>query len=380
MPRFTRNIILGLALGLLNNNAFGDERDALVPVVQAKAWVLIDHHSGFVIAARDAEARLQIGGLTKLMSAYIIFEHIHKKGISLDTQITIDENATRTQSPRIYLKSGETVTIAKLIDSMIVRSANDATLALVDYVADDEAAFVELMNAKAQKLGLNNTQFQNATGIDQTYHYSSALDMAKLSSAFIKAFPNYYQRFSTRDLSHKKISHHNRNALLWQDNKVDGILASLSRASGYCLIASAKHQHMRMITTIVGAKSESMRVQAAKGLLTYGFQQYETRLLYRANIPATKVRVWMGNSSMLPLGISQDLYVTIPRGSGDALQSRLEINDVQYAPTHLGQQIGTLNVYLNDEMIAQHPLVALKEIKSGNLLQRTLDNIQQWFE
>lgn len=379
-------IILLLCLACLYSgysNAIDKQQDTVtLPNIKAKSWVLIDHDSGFVIKNHNDDQRVQADELTKLMSAYVIFEYLKRKNINTKKTLIISDTASQAVSPRIFLTAGDNPSIDLLLNAMIIRSANDATIALAEFVATDEAGFVDLMNAKAKDLGLTDSQYQNATGVEQRYHYTTAADAARLSSALIRDFPSYYKRFATKTLGYKNIEHHNRNALLWQDAQVDGLIASLNRSNGYTLVSSAKRGHMRLIAVLIGATSERGRAQDSKNLLNYGFSNYETRLLYRANVPIpnTRVRVWMGSTSILPLGIDKDLYVTIPRGAGTGLQSRLIIDDVQYAPIGLGQTVGTLKVYLNEQMIEQHALVALKEIKTGNLLQRTLDRVLHWFD
>lgn len=364
---------------LLSPPVLAAAQDDTLPSINADSWLLVDHHSGHVIASHNAETRHHPAGLTKLMSVYIVFEHLSGGSLSPDSPVRVSVHAADAPGKQIFLKAEDVISASELIYGMIVQSANDATIALAETLAGSESGFVDLMNAKAYELGLVNTRFRNATGLSQKDHYSTASDIVRLARVLIRDYPDYYKWYSIKTFTHNGIKHHNRNALLWRDEAIDGIRASYDRSSGYHLAASGVRGDMRLIATVLGAPSERAQIEAGISLLNYGFNGYETRLLYRADTPATRVRVWMGNNSMLPVGISKDFYVTIPRGSTGSLQATLTIKDVQYAPKRPNEVLGTLNVYMGEEVIASRPLIALEEIKLGNPLQRALDRIQLWF-
>jgi D-alanyl-D-alanine carboxypeptidase (penicillin-binding protein 5/6) len=236
------------------------------------------------------------------------------------------------------------------------------------------------MNDKARDLGLTQTVFQNATGLDQAGHRSTARDLAQLARRLLQDFPEQYRRFATREFTFNELKQYNRNALLWRDATVDGIKTGHTPDAGFCLIASATRQHMRLIATVLGASDEAGRVDASQRLLEFGFRYFETRLLYAAYTPTTKVRVWMGEASQLPLGVAQPLYVTLPRGRYERLQSHFRVNEMLTAPIQAGQRLGTLVLDLDEAPLAEFPLVALRTVDTGNILQRTLDRLQLWVQ
>lgn len=350
------------------------------PVVAAQAWLLIDHDSGAVLAEHNADAARAPANLTKLMVAYLVFERLREGKLKLDEPVRVGERAWRVNGARLFLKPGTTVAAEQLLKGMIVRSANDAALALVEHLDGGESAFVARMNEKAQRLGLAHTRFANATGLDREGHLSSARDLTRLAGRLMRDFPEYYRWFALKEFAWGDIRQYNRNALLWRDDAVDGVKTGQTKAAGWCVIASAKRGHMRLTATVLGAKNDSARFDAAQRLLDWGFHRFETRLLYAAEVPATKVRVWLGDESVLPLGVAQDLYLTLPRGQHERLRARLTVHDRQTAPIARGQKVGTLTLELDGKPYAEQPLVAMKDIRTGNTLQRTWDELRLWLQ
>lgn len=354
--------------------------DVPPPNIGAQAWVLMDHDSGRVLAERHADKPLPPASLTKLMTAYVLFGKLKTGQLHLDDRITIGPQAVRAKGARLFLRAGTTARAEDLLKGLIVISANDATIALVERVAKNEANFVVDMNATARALELRHTVFANATGHDEQGHVSTARDLSRLASALIRDFPEYYPWFALKEFSYQDITQYNQNALLWRDLGADGVKTGQSRSAGYCLIASASHDGMRLLATVLGARDEHARVAGGQKLLAHGFRHFETRLLYAADVPALRVRVWMGDQSALPVGVGQNLYLTLPRGWHEKLSARLTVKELPYAPIHAGQAVGTLALDIDRQPFAEYPLIALKDIGQGNLFRRTIDKIHLWLQ
>jgi serine-type D-Ala-D-Ala carboxypeptidase (penicillin-binding protein 5/6) len=376
-----RHAVVLLVVGFtLTGNPISADQNPTPPKFNAKAWLLIDHDSDEVLADHQADLALPPASLTKLMVAYLLFERVQAGTLKLNTTVEVSTNAWKARGSRIFLPPESKASVEMLIKGMIVRSANDATIALVEHVAGTERSFVELMNKKAQALGMPDTVFANATGLSHPGHRSTARDLSRISSRLIRDFPNLYGWFAIKEFGHNSLTHYNRNALLWRDPSVDGVKTGRTQSAGYCLIASAKRERMRLIATVLGAYDENGRVEAGQQLLEYGFRHFETRLLYAARDAATRVRVWMGEDDVLPLGMTQNVYLTLPRGWHNRLQARLTVKAKQIAPIHYGQRIGTLVLDLDAKPLAEYPLVALREVRTGNLFQRAFDSIRLWLQ
>lgn len=350
------------------------------PTFNAQAWLLMDHDSGRVLAEHNADKPLAPASLTKLMVAYLVFEHLRAGKRKPEETVRVSAHAAATNGARLFLRPQTTVALEILLKGMIVRSANDATIALAEHLAHDERAFTASMNDKARQLGLTNTRFTNVTGLDREGHVSTARDLTRLASQLVRDFPDYYRWFALREFTWQDIRQHNRNALLWRDDSVDGIKTGQTKAAGWCLIVSAQRNRMRLIATVLGARDDHGRFDAGHKLLEHGFRHYETRLLYAADVPATRVRVWLGDDSELPLGVGHNLYLTLARGDHEKLRARLTVQDMQTAPIRRGQTIGKLTLELGPQPYAEYPLVALKEIREGNMLQRGWDKLRLWLQ
>ena len=350
------------------------------PDIAAPAWVLMDHDSGQVLAERNADKPLPPASLTKLMTAYVLFGKLKSGNLKLDDRIDISQQAWNAKGARLFLRPGSSVRAEDLLKGLIVLSANDAAIALAERVAGSEINFVTEMNAVAHRLGLDHTVFMNATGHDEKGHAATARDLARLAAALIREFPEYYRWFSLKEFNDGRITQYNHNALLWRDLTVDGVKTGQSRSAGFCLIASAHRDGMRLIAVVLGAQDESVRVESGQRLLDHGFRRFETHLLYAADIPAVRPRVWMGDQSTIPLGAGRNLYLTLPRGWHEKLHARVTVRESLNAPVQLGQAVGTIALDLDQEPLAEYPLVALKQVGEGNLLQRTIDKIQLWLQ
>ncbi len=350
------------------------------PDVAASGYLLVDFHSGKVLAEKGAGNRLEPASLTKIMTAYAVFRELKQGNINLEDNVLISEKAWRTPGSRMFIEVGKKVKVIDLVKGMIIQSGNDACVALAEHIAGSEATFAELMNNIARELGMTNTHFTNSTGLPDDDHYTTPADIAKVAAATIRDFPEYYLWYSDRSFVFNDITQHNRNKLLWRDNSVDGIKTGHTEAAGYCLVASAQRESMRLISVVMGTKGEEARAQASQSLLNYGFRFYETHQLYTAGEVLNRARIWKGDKEKLPLGLSQDLNVTIPRHQYQNLDARMEIEPKIMAPVKQGEVLGHVSISLNGEPVTEAPLVALKSITDGNIWQLIKDSALLWLE
>ncbi len=350
------------------------------PAIPARAYLLIEQHSDYVLAEKNADERVEPASLTKLMTAYVVFYEIRSGSISLEDQVRISEKAWRMKGSRMFVEVNKLVSVEQLLKGMIIQSGNDASVALAEHVAGSEEAFVTLMNSHAKSLGLTNTHFRNCTGWPDPEHYTTARDLARLAGALIRDFPDYYPWYSIKQYTYNNIKQYNRNRLLWLDERVDGIKTGHTESAGYCLITSAKQDDMRLISVVLGTPSENARASASRALLNYGFRFYETFPLYKAGETLTSMRIWKGETETLPLGLSETLYITAPRGSRNKIKANMQIDSMIVAPASRGQAFGTVNVMLGETQLAQRPLVALQDIPEGGLWRKLVDNIVLLFQ
>ena len=365
--------VCSLVLALAAGSANALERPPRLP---AQAWLLIDYATGNILAEHNADRPLPPASLTKLMTVYLVFEQLRAGNIALDDAVSVSRTAARTRGSRVALKPGGTVAVEDLIKSMLLRSANNATVLLAEHIAGSEAQFVARMNARARAWELRETNFLNSNGLDEAGHTSSARDLSRIAAALVRDFPEYYRWFSLRDFTFGRRPIRNSNRLLWRDDAVDGMKTGYTRRAGWCLIASAVHEHTRLIATVLGARSKAARTNASQRLLDYGFRNFETHLIYAANDAATEVRVLRGDTTLVPLGLPDNLYLTLPRGTYARLQKQLHVEETLQAPVRLGQRLGSLTLALDGRVFGEYPLVALKDVGSGDVIQRTIDNLQ----
>ena len=350
------------------------------PIIGAKSYLVVDGNTGHVLASLEPDKALAPASLTKLMTAYAIFRALQENQIALDDQVTVSEKAWRTQGSRMFIEVGTRVTVQDLLLGMIVQSGNDASVALAEHVAGTESVFAEVMNQYAATLGMHSSHFENVTGLPGEQHYSTARDLATLARAIISEFPDYYRWYSIKEFEYNNINQNNRNALLWRDSTVDGMKTGHTDDAGYCLISSAKRDGMRIVSVVLGTASSKSRVDGSQALINYGFRFFETKLLYKAGEPVTKARIWKAESEYTSLGLPEDLYITVPRGSYDDLESVLNIPAVLVGPVSQGQPLAELKVSLNGDDLVSEPLRALNDNPSGSLWQRTRDGVRLWFE
>ena len=350
------------------------------PTLSARSHVLVDHASGQTLAAHNENEPMEPASLTKLMTAYVVFRSLKDGRISLQDEVPVSEKAWRTPGSRMFIEVDTRVPVELLLQGMIVQSGNDASVALAEYVAGSEATFAELMNQYARELGMLNSRFLNATGLPADGHLTTAADIARLARAIISEFPDFYHWYSQREFTYNGITQKNRNALLWRDPSVDGMKTGMTDSAGYCLVTSAQRDNMRLISVVLGTKSATARANDSQALLNYGFRFFETRLLYPAGGKVTEARVWKGQTEQASLGVRNDLYVTIPRGSYDQIRTRLELPEPLIAPVGTDARIGQLNVDLGGQTLAQTDLFALAGVDTGSLWRQAWDSVLLWFQ
>jgi D-alanyl-D-alanine carboxypeptidase (penicillin-binding protein 5/6) len=354
------------------------------PSFDARAWVLMDFASGQIIASQNPDQREEPASLTKIMTDYAVSAELAAGKVHMDDPVFISEHAWKaggasTDGSTSFLAVNSKVPLKDLLYGMIIQSGNDAAIALAEHVAGSEDTFAGLMNAYAQRLGMRNTHFVNASGYPAPAHYSTARDIAILSRALIRDFPDDYKISAMKEFQWNGITQHNRNTLLWRDSSVDGIKTGHTNEAGFCLAASAKRGDARMIAVVMGAPSDRDRANDAEALLEYGFRFYETHDLFAAGKPLAMPRLWKGQSNALPLGLTQDAVVTFPRGKYSELKATLDIPARLIAPFKQGQQVGMLHVTLEGKSVLDAPLVALQDAPQGGFFKRLWDAILLWF-
>ncbi len=350
------------------------------PVIGAKSYLVIDSRTGAELAALNPDEPLAPASLTKLMTTYVVFDALARGQISLDEEVTVSEKAWRMEGSRMFVEVGTRVSVEDLLLGMIVQSGNDASVALAEHVAGSESVFAEMMNQQAARLGMRSSHFVNATGLPEDGHLTTARDLATIARALIEDFPEYYRWHAVREFTYNDIRQANRNTLLWRDPSVDGLKTGHTEDAGYCLVASAERNDMRLVSVVMGTSSTRARTDGTQALLNYGFRFYETRLLYRAGEAVTTARVWKSRDESTRLGVLDDLYVTLRRGAYDQLESTLDIPAAIMAPLIAGQPVAELRVHLGGRQLLAAPLRALDDNPSGSLWQRMRDGIALWFE
>lgn len=350
------------------------------PVIGAKSYLVLDANTGHEVASLKPDVRLAPASLTKLMTAYVVFRALGDGRIALDDQVPVSEKAWRTEGSRMFIEVGSRVSVEELLLGMIVQSGNDASVALAEHIAGTEAVFAEMMTQAAREIGMHSSSFRNATGLPDDNHFTTARDMAIVARAIVQEFPEYYDWYSVKEYEYNGISQKNRNSLLWRDDSVDGMKTGMTDDAGYCLVSSAERDGMRLISVVLGTASARARIDGSQALLNYGFRFYETRLLYRAGEKVADTKVWKASKEITPLGVAEDLYITIPRGKFDNVESTLNMPSKILAPIAVGQPVAELNVSLDGSVLLNEPLRALDENPEGSLWQRTRDGVQLLFE
>lgn len=349
------------------------------PAIKAATWILIDQASGQVMAAHGADQSVEPASLTKLMTAYAVFHALHSGKLKLGALVPISEHAWRAEGSRTFLDLGTKVPVEVLVQGMIVQSGNDASIALAEAVAGTEQTFAELMNQYAERLGMTGSHFENATGLPSANHRVTVADMAKLARAVIREFPDYYRWYSQREFTWNGISQSNRNGLLTRDGSVDGVKTGMTETAGYCLIASAKRDGMRLVSVVMGTDSMKAREDASLALLNYGFSFFESRRLQAAGREMASMRVYKARGGRAAVGVGEDLFVTLPRGQADRVELKIELAPKVFAPLSTADRVGLVRAMLDGKIVAEAALQPVADVPLGGFFRRLWDTIVSWF-
>ena len=370
--------LLALGLSLFAFQSFAAEVPA-APALEASAYLFFDAQSGQILTSKNPDARIEPASLTKLMTAYLTFDALKNGRLKLDQQLTASERAWKSEGSRMFLDPKVPVSVDNLIKGMIVQSGNDACVTLAEAIAGSEEGFAQMMNAQAKKLGMNNSHFANSTGLPDPQLYTTVRDLATLSNALIRDFPQYYPTYSIKSFTYNNITQPNRNLLLYRDSSVDGLKTGHTDSAGFNLIASSKRDGRRVITVVVGTKSMEARATESSKLLHWGLSHFQTPKLYDAGKPLSKVKVYKGSENELDVGFLQAVYVTLPRGS-DEVTPVLETIQPVVAPVKKGAELGTLKLMSGNKVLAERKVVALQDIEEAGFFGRMWDSIVLWFK
>ncbi len=343
--------------------------------LDAKAWLLQDFHSGRILAEHEADRRMEPASLVKLMTAYVVFSRIAEGDLALDEMVTVSRRAWKMGGSQMFIEVGSRVSVEDLLKGVIVQSGNDASVAIAEHVAGTEEAFVQLMDEEAERLGMTGTRFANSHGLPHRENYTTARDVAILMRALMRDFPEMYGWHSLESFTYNNIKQPNRNRLLKRDPSVDGGKTGYTKAAGYCLAASANRDGTRVVAVVMGSPGSPERFQAAQALLKYGYRNFQTSLVYARREPIGTVRVWSGDRPSVQAGVARDLWLTIERRKADRVDTKVAFDEPLIAPVPEASRVGTLEVTLGDETIAERELIALAEVPQGSLYRRAVD----WF-
>ena len=358
--------------------AFGQSFVPDAPELNLKSYILIEPNTNTVIAEFNSTSEIEPASMTKIMTAYVTADQIDNELISIDDEVLISEKAWRMEGSRMFIEAGKRVSVSDLLKGIIIQSGNDASVAIAEYVGGTERGFVDLMNAYAGSLNMNNTIFQNSTGLPAENHFSSAKDLAILTSHLIKKYPEIYSYYKEKQFTFNEIKQLNRNKLLWRDDSSDGVKTGHTKAAGYCLVGSAKRGDMRLITVVAGSDSDNNRFMASQRLLEYGFRFFATQKILNANQEYKQINIWGGVEKNLSLGVLEDISITLPRTNfKDLIVNYNYSNNIQ-APIEIGQKIGTLEIVNNDEIVLSTDLVALQNIKAKGFFGRLWSKFVLW--
>ena len=346
------------------------------PSIAAKAYILMDHNSGIILAANNENEKRSPASLTKLMTSYVVFKRLKEEFITLDDDVKISEKAWRTGGSKSFIEVGKMIKLEDLLKGMIIQSGNDASVALGEHVAGSEGTFVLFMNDYAQQIGMENTRFENASGLPHDDQYTTAKDMALLSSAMIREFPVYYEWYKQKEFTYNNITQTNRNKLLFTDSTVDGLKTGWTQKAGYCLVTSANRVDMRLISVVLGSDSPAIRTSETEKLLDYGFRFFETQSV---NDISHQVRVYKSEKANIKVGVADSSFLTLPRNQFRYTTQTINLNQDLIAPINQGEQVGELVVSFNDQNIATLPLIALENAAEAGFISKMIDTIKLLF-
>ena len=351
------------------------------PQIAATSYILLDARTGKVIVEENADVQLPPASLTKIMTAYIAEVEIDNGNMSLDDEVHISEKAWATQGSKMFVDVNSKVRVEDILRGIIIQSGNDASVAMAEHLAGSEEAFADMMNQHAARLGMTNTHFMNASGLDteEAFNIMSARDLATLARATINEHPDHYGIYSEREFAYNGITQPNRNTLLFRDSTIDGMKTGWTTAAGYCLVASGERDGMRLISVVMGTASEDARAAESAKLMTYGFRFFETLKLYDASQVLGTAKVWSGKENAVDIGITEELYMTIPRGRVADLQASLSMQETITAPITQGQVLGTVDITLDGETLYHGDAMAVQAVERAGLLKRLIDFLTMFF-
>jgi len=347
------------------------------PALAVKAYLLKDFSSNSEVVSYKKDERVEPASLTKIMTAYLVFDAIQQGHLKLDQVLPVGEKAWKVEGSKMFIEPNKPVTVDELLHGMIIQSGNDASITLAISVAGSEEQFADMMNKQAVKLGMANTHFMNATGLPDNNHFSTANDLAVLASALIRDFPLEYRRlYSVKEYTYNKITQPNRNRLLWLDANVDGMKTGHTETAGYCLVSSSKRGTTRLVSLVLGAVSEAMRASESQKLLNYGFQFYESTLVYKQGQPINALRVYKGQDKTVATSVANDFYLSLPKGDYSRVKASMTSKQPLIAPIKVGQEIGKIVFALDGKIINEQKLVASKSVDSAGFFGRIIDSIK----
>ena len=349
------------------------------PTVDARSYIVVDYHTDKTLAALDADARMEPASLTKLMTAYIVFQELAAGKLKLQDQVVVSEHAWRSEGSRTFIELGKPVSVEFLILGMVVQSGNDATIALAERIAGTEDTFAQIMNATAKRLGMAGTHFENSSGLPSPNHFTTAHDMSLLAIALIRDFPQYYKYFSVREFEYNGIKQQNRNGLLGRDSSIDGLKTGHTDSAGFCLVTSALRDGMRVVSVVLGAKSFKGREDASGALINYAFTFYDTKLVAKGGAKLASAPVWKAASTPVDVGVNEDVYVTLPRSGSNDIKTSVDLHPRLIAPLSRNADIGVLHVAAGSQTLATVPVHPLAAVAQGGWWRRLIDTIRLWF-
>lgn len=376
--------LIGLVLVALTFNAAAVGAANTIPLLpppnlQASSYLLIDAETNKVLAERNSREANAPASLTKIMTGYVVEEEIRRGRLGADEDVQISVNAWRTGGSKMFIREGTSVKVSELLKGVIIQSGNDASVALAEHIAGSEDQFAELMNQQAGMLGMQDTQFRNSTGLPNDQHYSTAWDLALLTRALIRNHPEQYELYSEKSFTFNNIEQPNRNRLLWRDRSVDGVKTGFTNAAGYCLVASAQRNGMRLISVVLGTESDEARMRESQKLLSYGFRNFETKSLYQPGTALQEQPIYYGAIEKLPLGVAEDVVVTFPKGYYQDIEASLTVPSYLEAPISKGEELGTIELILGDDVIYSGSIVALADVEESGIFSQFGDYIYLMF-
>ena len=375
-----RKILALLAFVVVSSNVLAQQLP-VPPTLAAKSWLLLEMGSGQVLTAEKPDERIEPASLTKLMTAYLTFAALRQKTIALDTPITVSQKAWKTGGSKMFIRVDTQVPVEDLIKGMIVQSGNDACVALAEAIAGSEESFAQMMNREAKRLGMANSNFTNSTGLPDPQLYTTARDLATLASALIRDFPEEYKKYySMKEFRYNNITQPNRNRLLFMDSSVDGVKTGHTEGAGYCLVSSALRDNRRLLSVVLGTKSDATRASESLKLLNWGFQSYDAVTLFAKDQPVATLRVWKGTQKTVKAGFDRPFMIAVPRGYADKVKSEFTPQPRLIAPIQAGQQLGTLKVTIDGKVYGEYPVLALENVDLIGIFGRTIDSVLLWFE